>query len=168
MRAVGRVFATMIGFLAAIATAAAFFVAVKVGVEPASAETAGWFWGQFALYGGLTAAVVGSMAFVPAVILALVTEVLGIRSVIVHAGAWGLMGLAAATAFGGLQAGDTTLEADGSILMATGFVAGLVYWVVAGRNAGLMPAEPPPRRLDGSVKAPETGASKTGAPDRAA
>lgn len=147
MRAVGRIFATLLGFMAAVTVAAGFFMAAKVGIEPTTAETAGWFWGQFFVYGGLTAAVVGSLAFVPFVVYALLTEMLGLRSVVIHAGAWGLFAFACSLAFDGFQRGDTTLHADRAVMLATGFVAGLAYWLVAGRGAGLTDATAPAERL---------------------
>lgn len=143
MRAVGRIFADIVGFLVAILAAAAVIVAAKAGIEPAQAETAGWFWAQFAIYGAMTAALIGAMSFVPFVILVIAAEWLGLRSFIWYAGAGGVMALAASQAVGGLAYGDTTLRLDATVLLAAGLVGGLAFWAVSGRFAGLAPERPP-------------------------
>lgn len=142
MRAVGRIFADIVGFLVAIAAAALVIMVAKAGVEPGHAETAGWFWAQFALYGAMTAAVIGAMAFVPFFLLAVVCEWLGLRSFVWYAGAGGLMAVAASVLFGGLAYGDTTLRLDVTVLLAAGLVGGLAYWAVSGRFAGLVDERP--------------------------
>ncbi|WP_181701137.1 hypothetical protein [Chthonobacter albigriseus] len=137
MRAVGRIFADILGYIAAVIAAALLVVAAKAGIEPEHTETAGWFWAQFVVYGGLTAALIGAMSFVPFVVLVIVAEWLGLRSFVWYAGAGGLMALAASMTVGGLSAGDTTLHMDATVLIAAGLVGGLVFWALSGRFAGL-------------------------------
>lgn len=138
MRAVGRIFADIVGFIVAVLTAAAVIVGAKAGFQPEQAETAGWFWAQFALYGSMTAAFVGAMAFMPFVVLVLVSEWLGLRSFVWYAGFGGAMALAASLTVGGLAFGETRLTVDETVLLAAGLAGGLAFWAVSGRFAGLV------------------------------
>ena len=107
---------------------------------------------------------VSGFALLPAMIVALITEAFSIRSVLAYAIGGGLVGLAC---YLGLVPFDTeTLRFEGivrrhlEIMTGAGIVAGLVYWMIAGRNAGAW-REPPrlgcrrlrrcPSRLDAAV-----------------
>jgi hypothetical protein len=144
MRAVGRIFATIIGFIAAVVAVAAFLLAAEVGVTPRDPAAAGVFWGQFAIYGAIAAAFVGAAVFVPWVVVALVTEIFAIRSVVVHVGGGGAIGVGAALLsgrIGGTASAATIggLPHDLTLFTAAGFVGGFVYWLIAGRLAGIAP-----------------------------
>ena len=88
-----------------------------------------------AFYGGM-------ISFVPALIAVVVAEALGWRSVLYYLAAGGAIGLLAAEttmAFDGLAfAGQLRL-----ICVAAGFVGGAVYWLIAGKLAGV--GQTPPR-----------------------
>lgn len=143
MRAVGRIFATLIGYAAAVIAAAFFLLAARVGLTPEATETAGWFWAQFAIYGSFAANLIGASTVIPAVVLIVVAEIFRIRSFVAYAAVGGAFGLAAALGVGsagGVPApGDLALAPNASLLVATGFIGGIVYWALAGRMAGLTP-----------------------------
>lgn len=150
MRAIGRLFAAGIGFILAVVAAAVFLLAAKVGLEPRSEGGDFMFWSHFTVYGGVAASMLGAAAFLPWVVLVLVTEIFSIRSFIVHVGAGGLIGLAGTIRLDRMQerlaASDLTFAADATLLVAAGFIGGFVYWLVAGRTAGLRPFGQPTAR----------------------
>ena len=78
---------------------------------------------------------IGYSAFTPAVIAGLITEAFSWRSIFVHVAAGGVIGLFILTE-GGAYGGETPPQQDLVITLAAGFMAGLVYWLIAGRNAG--------------------------------
>lgn len=88
------------------------------------------------LYGGM-------ITFIPALIVVIVAEVNGWRSIVFYVLAGGAIGLLAAEttmAFDGLSfAGQLRL-----ICVAGGFVGGAVYWLIAGKLAGA--GDPPASR----------------------
>jgi hypothetical protein len=93
---------------------------------------------------------VSGFALLPATIVALITEAFAIRSVLVYAIGGALVG---AACYLGLIPFDTeTMHFDGiirrhlEIMTGAGIVAGLVYWLIAGRNAGAWRMTSPPRR----------------------
>ena len=47
MRAIGRIFAALIGFILAVVAAAMFMLAASVGFTPADPADSLWFWGNF-------------------------------------------------------------------------------------------------------------------------
>jgi hypothetical protein len=90
---------------------------------------------------------VSGFALLPAMIVVAVTEAFYIRSVLAYAVGGGVVGLAC---YLGLVPFDpATLRFHGivrrhlEIMTGAGIVAGLVYWIIAGRNAGAWRA---PRR----------------------
>jgi hypothetical protein len=92
---------------------------------------------------------VSGFALLPAMIVAAITEAFCIRSALAYAVGGALVGLAC---YLGLVPFDPgTLRFDGivrrhlEIMTGAGIVAGLVYWLIAGRNAGRWRV--PPRRL---------------------
>ena len=97
---------------------------------------------------------VSGFALLPAMLVVAVTEAFYVRSVLAYAVGGGLVGLAC---YLGLVPFDpATLRFDGvvrrhlEIMTGAGIVAGLVYWMIAGRNAGAWrrpprrPSPPPP------------------------
>lgn len=83
----------------------------------------------------------GMISFVPALLFIIAAEIGGWRSILVYLAAGGTIGLLASIttqAFDGLAfAENLTL-----ICVAAGFVGGAVYWLIAGKLAGLSPAAP--------------------------
>jgi hypothetical protein len=101
---------------------------------------------------------VSGFALLPAMIVALITEAFSIRGALTYAIGGGLVGLAC---YLGLVPFDTeTLRFEGivrrhlEIMTGAGIVGGLVYWMIAGRNAGAWrlprPFAPPPPMPSGS------------------
>ena len=91
---------------------------------------------------------VSGFALLPAMIVVAITEAFYIRSALAYAVGGALVGLAC---YLGLVPFDTeTLRFDGivrrhlEIMTGAGIVAGLVYWLIAGRNAGRWRVPPPP------------------------
>jgi hypothetical protein len=86
------------------------------------------------LYGGM-------VSFVPALVAILIAEFLAWRSIFYYLAAGGVVGAIAwhlTTAWDGLDFADHLL----ALCLAAGFVAGFVYWLAAGRDAGPAPAGP--------------------------
>ena len=92
---------------------------------------------------------IGATAFVPAVLLVVVAEVMRLRSLLYYAAAGAVVGLA--SYFGSnveLRLENTTDVAPAfhplQLAAAAGIVGGLAYWLLAGRNAGRWrePAQP--------------------------
>src|SRR5580704_5641131 len=86
------------------------------------------------------ASVIAAIAMVPSLLLIGLTEGFGWRSILVY----GVLGAGLALALGyGLDfAGyvgdpDSFLAREREVLAASGIVGGFVYWLVAGRKAGL-------------------------------
>lgn len=98
---------------------------------------------------------ISGFALVPALIVVMVTEALSIRSALAYAAGGALSG---AACYLGLVPFDTetmtfvgVVRRDLEIMTGAGIVAGVVYWLVAGRNAGRWreaplppPSAPPP------------------------
>ena len=93
---------------------------------------------------------VSGFALVPAMIVVLLTEAFNIRSALTYAAGGGLVGLAC---YLGLVPFDADqLQFDGivrrhlEIMTGAGILAGVVYWMIAGRNAGVWRVPSPPQR----------------------
>ena len=81
-----------------------------------------------------SAAIVAVVVFVPAMIVIVIAEALALRSLFFYALAGGIGGLLYGLAFpAAANSFDPTVE----IALAAGVAAGLVYWLFAGRTAGL-------------------------------
>ena len=101
-------------------------------------------------------------ALLPAMIVVLITEAFYIRGVLTYAIGGGVVGLAC---YLGLTPFDTeTMQFEGivrrhlEIMTGAGIVAGMVYWMIAGRNAGgwrepRRSSRPPPPPLPVAVGA---------------
>jgi len=92
---------------------------------------------------------ISGFALLPAMIVAAITEAFYIRSALAYAVGGAIVGLAC---YLGLVPFDPgTLRFEGivrrhlEIMTGAGIVAGVVYWMIAGRNAGAW--REPPRRL---------------------
>jgi hypothetical protein len=88
---------------------------------------------------GVSATIMAALAMLPALLVIALTEGFAWRSVV----AYGLLGgvLALALGYGIDFAGylggpDSIVAREREVLAASGIAGGLVYWLVAGRNAG--------------------------------
>ncbi|OAE96791.1 hypothetical protein AYJ54_36575 [Bradyrhizobium centrolobii] len=93
---------------------------------------------------------ISGFALVPALVIVAITEALYIRSVLAYAVGGGLVGLACY--LGLVPFHPETMQFEGivrrhlEIMTGAGIVAGVVYWMIAGRNAGAWRHPPPPRK----------------------
>ncbi len=146
MQLIVRFFVTLFAFWVASLAAAAVMV---LGAAPELPTTDDF--PLLTVFIFTVSAFVAAFSFVPAVIAILVTETFGLRSVVLHAVAGGLIGL-----FCGYTLGvigplprfdfDMPLGTNFELLAAAGIAAGLIYWLIAGRSAGLWRERPEPAR----------------------
>jgi hypothetical protein len=153
MPLIGRLFVILFGFLAACLVAG--IIVVGAVLFPEFSDFAGGAIDQDAvnIVLGFGFIFLSGFALLPATIVVLITEAFYIRSILAYALGGGIVGLAC---YLGLIPFDTdTLRFDGivrrhlEVMTGAGIVAGLVYWMIAGRNAGRWrqprhPMPPPP------------------------
>jgi hypothetical protein len=153
MALIGRLFAILFGFLAASLVAG--MIVVGAVLFPEFSDLGGGPLDQSALniVLGFGFIFVSGFALLPAMLVVAVTEAFYVRGALTYAVGGGLVGLAC---YLGLVPFDPeTLRFEGivrrhlEIMTGAGIVAGLVYWIIAGRNAGAWreprrPLTPPP------------------------
>jgi hypothetical protein len=88
-----------------------------------------------------TGTFVAFFSFAPAVIVILLAESFAWRSVVIYAVAGGTIGLFCGVTYGFLDWSpgprlDLPLDGNTELVAGAGIAAGIVYWLVAGRNAG--------------------------------
>ncbi len=83
---------------------------------------------------------VGALAAIPALIVVVLAELFGWRSLIFYLAVGGALGLLASQLNGMLWDAPN----DQLLLVAAGFVGGFVYWLIAGRFSGIGRASVPP------------------------
>ena len=147
MALIGRLFVILFGFFAACLVAGMIVVAAvlfpefsDLGIRPIDQDALNVVVGFGFIF-------VSGFALLPALIVVAIAEAFYIRRALAYAVGGGMVGLAC---YLGLVPFDTeTLRFDGivrrhlEIMTGAGIVAGLVYWIIAGRNAGAWRA---PRR----------------------
>jgi hypothetical protein len=140
MALIVRLFVIFLAFLAACL--AAGIVVVGAVLFPELSDLGGGVIDQraFDILIGVGFIFISWFALLPAMIIALITEAFSIRGVLTYAIGGGLVGLAC---YLGLVPFDTeTLRFEGivrrhlEIMTGAGIVAGLIYWLIAGRSAG--------------------------------
>src|SRR3954471_13672314 len=156
MSLIGRLFVILFGLLAASLAAGAIIVGAVL--FPAFSDFADGPIDPSALniVLGFGFIFVSGFALLPALVVVAITEALHVRNALAYAVGGGLVGVAC---YLGLVPFDpATLRFDGivrrhlEIMTGAGIVAGMVYWLIAGRNAGawreprriLSPAPPQP------------------------
>jgi hypothetical protein len=88
---------------------------------------------------GVSAAIMAALAMLPALLVIALTEGFAWRSVVVYGLLGGVLALALGYGidFAGYLGGpDSIVAREREVLAASGIAGGLVYWLVAGRNAG--------------------------------
>ncbi|GAC1617825.1 MAG: hypothetical protein NVS4B4_02730 [Bradyrhizobium sp.] len=149
MALIGRLFAILFGFFAACLVAG--MIVVVAVLFPEFSDLGGGPIDPTVLniVLGFGFIFISGFALLPAMLVVAITEAFYIRSVLAYAVGGGLVGLAC---YLGLVPFDpAALRFDGvvrrhlEIMTGAGIVAGLVYWMIAGRNAGAW--RRPPRRL---------------------
>jgi hypothetical protein len=148
MALIGRLFVIFFAFLAACLVAGIILVGAVLFPELSDLETGAIDQSAFDIVLGFGFIFISGFALLPAMIIAAITEAFSIRSVLAYAVGGGLVGLAC---YLGLVPFDPdTLQFDGivrrhlEIMTGAGIVAGLVYWMIAARNAGAWRAPPRP------------------------
>lgn len=122
-----------LGFLLAVVAACAFMLVLGWGgmieAEPDSGNLV-----AFAVTLSLPVAVAfaGYYSFLPAMIFAVIAEVLGSRSWLFHA----IGGMAVAAAALAARPEDMSRPGLFMIVLAAGAVGGTIYWLIAGRSSG--------------------------------
>ncbi|HLL26180.1 MAG TPA: hypothetical protein VKT73_00830 [Xanthobacteraceae bacterium] len=131
-----RFFVVIFGlFFAALAAGAVLvFATLPPDTFDAPFDRVDWLilWGSILT----SAAIVSAIAFVPAVVVILIAEALAFRSLFFYALAGGIGGLAYGLTFPAAAVANT-LDRTTEITLAAGAAAGIAYWLVAGRTAGL-------------------------------
>ncbi len=148
MALIGRLFVILFGFLAACLVAGMIVIGAVLFPEFSDLGTGPIDPGALNIVLGFGFIFISGFALLPAMIVVAVTEAFYIRSALAYAVGGGVVGLAC---YLGLVPFDTaTLRFDGivrrhlEIMTGAGIVAGLVYWMIAGRNAGAWREPPPP------------------------
>ena len=153
MALIARVFVIFLAFVAACLTAGIIVVAAVLFPEFSELGSGSVDEGALNVLFGFGFIVISGFALLPAVIVAVITEAFSIRGALTYAVGGALIGLAC---YLGLVPFDPeTLQFEGivrrhlEIMTGAGIVAGMVYWMIAGRNAGAWhepprPPKPPP------------------------
>jgi hypothetical protein len=149
MALIGRLFVIFFAFLAACLVAGIIVIGAVLFPELSDIGTEPIDQSAFDVVLGFGFIFISGFALLPAMIIAMITEAFYIRSALAYAIGGGLVGLAC---YLGLVPFDPdTLRFEGivrrhlEIMTGAGIVAGLVYWMIAGRNAGAWRL--PPRAL---------------------
>jgi len=149
MALIGRSFVIFFAFLAACLAAGIIVVGAVLFPELSDLGSEPIDQGALDVVLGFGFIFISGFALLPAMIIAVITEAFSIRSALAYAVGGGFVGLAC---YLGLVPFDPdTLRFEGivrrhlEIMTGAGIVAGLVYWMIAGRNAGAWRV--PPRAL---------------------
>ena len=153
MALIGRLFVVMFGFFAACLVAGAIVVGAVLFPEFSDFSDGPIDQSAFNIVLGFGFIFISGFALLPAMVVVAITEAFYVRGALTYAIGGGVVGLAC---YLGLIPFDTaTLRFDGiirrhlEIMTGAGIVAGMIYWMIAGRNAGAWrepprPLPPPP------------------------
>jgi hypothetical protein len=153
MALIGRLFVILFAFLAACLVAGMIVVGAVLFPEFSDLGAGPVDEGALNIVIGFGFIFISGFALLPAALVVLITEAFYVRSALAYAVGGGLVGLAC---YLGLVPFDTeTFRFEGivrrhlEIMTGAGIVAGMVYWMIAGRNAGAWrepprPIKPPP------------------------
>jgi hypothetical protein len=140
MALIGRLFVIAFAFLAACLAAGIIVVSAIMFPEFSNLGTGPADQGAIDIILGFGFIFISGFALLPALIIALITEAFSIRGALSYAVGGAIVGLAC---YLGLVPFDPeTLHFEGvvrrhmEIMTGAGIVAGLVYWMIAGRTAG--------------------------------
>ncbi|MGJ5177959.1 hypothetical protein ACQR16_27155 [Bradyrhizobium oligotrophicum] len=154
MALIGRLIVIAFAFLVACFVAGLVVVTAILFPEFSDLGSGPIDQGAFEVVIGFGFIFVSGFALIPALLIALVTEAFSIRSVLAYAIGGGVVG--AACYLGLIPFDPETFRFEGivrrqlEILTGAGILGGLIYWLIAGRNAGrwrepaqLLPPPPP-------------------------
>ena len=150
MALIGRLFVILLGFFAACLVAGMIVIGAVLFPEFSDLGSGPIDQGALNVVLGFGFIFISGFALPPAMIVVAITEAFYIRSALSYAVGGGVVGLAC---YLGLVPFDSeTLRFDGivrrhlEIMTGAGIVAGVVYWMIAGRNAGAWREPPRPLR----------------------
>jgi hypothetical protein len=149
MALIGRLFVILFGFLFACLVAGIIVVGAVLFPEFSDLGTSPIDQSAINVVLGFGFIFISGFALLPALIVVAITEAFYIRSVLAYAVGGAAVGLACY--LGLIPFDPATLKFDGivrrhlEIMTGAGIVAGLIYWMIAGRNAGAW--REPPRQL---------------------
>lgn len=147
MAVIGRLFAIFFGFLAAcfVAGAVVLYAIFFPEMTDVSLDVDQ---GAINLILGFGFILVSGFALLPALLIALVTEAFSIRHVLAYAVGGGIAGLFCYLGFIPFDTVNMTfngiVQRHLEVMVGAGILGGVVYWMIAGRNAGGWRASPPP------------------------
>jgi len=140
MALIGRFFAIVFGFLAACFVAGMVVVITLLFPEFTDMTLDPVDRTALNIILGFGFVIVSGFALLPAMIAVLITEAFAIRSILAYAIAGGVAGLCCYLAF--VPFDTVTMTFTGivqrhlEVMVGAGILGGLVYWLIAGRNAG--------------------------------
>ena len=146
MALIGRIFVILFAFLFACLAAGIIVIGAVLYPEFSDLGSGPIDQGAINVVLGFGFIFISGFALLPALIVVLITEAFYIRSILAYAVGGALVG--AACYLGMVPFDPATMRFDGiirrhlEIMTGAGIVAGLVYWMIAGRSAGAW-REPP-------------------------
>src|SRR6202163_1412759 len=147
MALIGRLFVILFGFLAACLVAGMIVVVAVLFPEFSDLGSGPVDPGALNIVLGFGFIFISGFALLPAMLVVAITEAFYIRGALTYAVGGGIVGLAC---YLGLVPFDPeTLRFEGivrrhlEIMTMKGIVAGMAYWMIAGRNAGAWRGRPP-------------------------
>jgi hypothetical protein len=150
MALIGRLFVILFAFLFACLAAGIIVVGAVLYPEFSDLGSGPIDQGAINVVLGFGFIFLSGFALLPALIVVLITEAFYVRSVLAYAIGGALVG--AACYLGLVPFDPETMRFDGivrrhlEIMTGAGIVVGLVYWMIAGRNAGAWRVPPKPLR----------------------
>jgi hypothetical protein len=148
MALIGRLVVILIGFLASCLVGGMIVVGALLFPEFSDLGAGPVDEGTIDILLGFGFIFVSGFALLPALVIVAITEAFYIRSALAYAVGGGLVGLACY--LGLVPFHPETLQFEGivrrhlEIMTGAGIVAGVVYWMIAGRTAGAWRHPPPP------------------------
>jgi len=150
MALIGRLFVILFGFLAACFVAGMIVVGAVLYPEFSDLGSGSIDQGALNVLLGFGFIFLSGFALLPALVVVLITEAFYVRGVLTYAVGGAIVG---AACYLGLTPFDTqTMQFEGivrrhlEIMTGAGIAAGVVYWMIAGRNAGAWREPPRPMR----------------------
>ena len=150
MALIGRIFVILFAFLFACLAAGIIVIGAVLYPEFSDLGSGPIDQGAINVVLGFGFIFISGFALLPALIVVLITEAFYIRSILAYAVGGALVG--AACYLGMVPFDPATMRFDGiirrhlEIMTGAGIVAGLVYWMIAGRSAGAWREPPKPLR----------------------
>ena len=147
MALIGRFFVILFAFLAACFVAGMIVVGAIMFPEFSDLGAGPVDPGVLDVILGFGFIFVSGFALLPAMVVVAITEAFYIRGALTYAVGGGLVGLACYLGLVPFDAGQLRFEGivrrHLEIMTGAGIVAGVVYWMIAGRNAGAWRVPPP-------------------------